>query len=95
MFDMLNSQSLNLNIDLVQTAFTCNDSLTVQRSVGNTLQDLSIWTCQKSHNDSILSLVIPLSSHDISVQLSLPGLKTVGAIRIGLSGLSAVSTDNR
>ncbi len=95
MFDMLNSQSFNLNIDFVQTAFTCNDSLLVQRVGSNTLKNFSTWSCQTTYDDSILSLVIPLPSHDISVQVSLPGMKTVGAIRLGLSGPAAVSRGNR
>jgi hypothetical protein len=95
MFDMLNSQPFTLNIDLVQTAFTCNDSLIVQRLVSYTLKDLSISSCQTSYNDSILSLTVPLPIHTVTVQLTLLGLKTIGAIRLGLSGPPAVSTDNR
>ncbi len=95
MFDMLNSQAFILKIDLVQTAFTCEDSLIVQRLNGYTLTQLPIATCQTSYSDSILSLAIPVPVHDISVQLTLPGTRTVGAIRLGLSGPSAVSADGR
>jgi hypothetical protein len=95
MFNMLESQSFTLNIDLVQTAFTCNDSLIVQHLLGYTLTDLSVSRCETSHNDSILSLAIPLPTHAISVQLTWLGLKTVGAVRLGLSGPSAISTDSR
>ncbi|CAF0992242.1 unnamed protein product [Didymodactylos carnosus] len=95
MFDMLNSQPFTLNIDLVQTAFTCEDSLVVQRLIAYTLTQLPIATCQTSHNNSILSLGISLPAQVISVQLTLPGSRTIGAIRIGLSGPSAVSADGR
>ncbi|CAF1108947.1 unnamed protein product [Adineta steineri] len=94
-FDMLNSQSFTLNIDFVQTAITCNDSLMVQRSVGYTFKNLTILSCQTTHNDSILSLAVLLPSHSVNVQLILPGIKTIGAIRLGLNGSSAVSADRR
>ena len=95
MFDMLGSQPFILNIDLVQTAFTCNDSLLIQRLAGYTLTSLSILKCQTSCNGSILSITISLPVHEISVQLILSGLKTIGAIRLGLSGPSCVTSDSR
>jgi hypothetical protein len=95
MFDMLNSQSFTLNNDLVQTAFTCNDSLFIQRLIGYTVTNVTISKCETSQNDSILSVAVSLPTHEISIQLTLVGLKTIGAIRLGLSGSSAVSIDNR
>jgi hypothetical protein len=95
MFDMLNNQQFILNIDLIQTAYTCNDSIIVDQLVGYTLTQLSISNCQTSQNGSILSLTIPLPTHSIDLRLMLPGIKTVGAIRLGLNGSSAVSADNR
>jgi hypothetical protein len=95
MFDLLNAQLFTLNINLIQTALTCNDSLIVQRLVDTTASNLSISICQTSQNNSILSLVIPLPTQTINVQLSLFGLKTIGAISLGLNGPSAVTTDNR
>ena len=47
------------------------------------------------HNGTILSLAILLPVHDIRLQLILPGLKTIGAIRLGLSGPLAVHADGR
>lgn len=95
MFDMLNSQPFILKIDLVQTAFTCEDSLIVQRLIGYTLTELPISSCQSSYNNSIISLAITLPVQEISVQLTLPGSRTIGAIRIGLSGPSNVSEYGR
>ncbi len=94
-FTMLNSQSFTLNIDLVQTAFICNDSLIVQRLIGSTLTPLPISACQTNHNGSILSLGIALPIQATSIQLTLPGSRTIGAIRLGLGGPSAISTDKR
>jgi len=95
MFDLLDSQPFTLNIDLVQTAFTCQDSFYIQRLIGYTVTLVPINTCKMSHNETILSLAILLPVQEISVQLILPGLKTIGAIRIGLSGPSAKSEDGR
>jgi hypothetical protein len=94
-FNMLNSQSITLNVDLIQTAFVCTDSLIVQRVVGSKLTRLPISACQTSHNGSILSLAIALPTQEVGIQLILPGSRTVGAIRLGLSGPSMISTDKR
>lgn len=94
-FDLLNSQPFNLKIDLVQTAFACEDSFVVYHVIDYILLPMSISHCETSHNGSILTLVISLPSHDISVQLTLPGVRTVGAVRVGLLGPSALSEDGR
>ncbi|CAF4649947.1 unnamed protein product, partial [Rotaria magnacalcarata] len=41
-FNMLNMQSITLNVDLIQTAFICNGSLIVQRVVGSQPTQLPI-----------------------------------------------------
>ena len=94
-FDLLNSQPFTLNIDLIQTAFTCNDSLYVQRFAGFQSTSLPISKCEMIQNETILSLAILLPVQDIRIQLILPGLKTIGAIRLGLSGPSGVFEDGR
>ncbi|CAF4344932.1 unnamed protein product, partial [Rotaria magnacalcarata] len=94
-FDLLNSQPFTLNIDLVQTAFNCQDSFYVQRVIAYTTIQLPIAWCQTTYNNTTLSLSILLPVHTISVQLILPGVKTIGAIRVGLSGPSAEEEDGR
>jgi len=95
MFDLLNAQSFTLNIDLVQTAFTCEDPIYVQCLNGYQITLLPITKCETNYNETILSLAILLPAQVVNVQLILPGLKTVGAIRIGLSGPSAEIEDGR
>ncbi|CAF1003158.1 unnamed protein product [Adineta steineri] len=95
MFDLLNAQLFTLNIDLVQTAFTCDDQLYVQRFDGYETTIIPITKCQTKYNDTTLSLTILLPAQVISVRLVLPGLNTVGAIRIGLSGPAAEAEDGR
>ncbi|CAF4564475.1 unnamed protein product [Rotaria magnacalcarata] len=94
-FNMLNTQSITLNVDLIQTAFICNGSLIVQRVVGSQPTQLPISVCETSHNDSILSLAIALPTQEVGIQLTLPGSRTVGAICLGLSGPLMMSTDKR
>jgi hypothetical protein len=95
MFDLLDAQPFTLNIDLVQTAFTCEDNFYVQRLNGYEITLIPITKCGTSYNETILNLAILLPAQTISVQLVLPGLKTIGAIRIGLSGPSAEVEDGR
>jgi hypothetical protein len=95
MFDLLDAQPFTLNIDLVQTAFTCEDQFYVQRLNGYQITLVPITKCETSYNETILSLGILLPAQEVDVQLVLPGLKTVGAIRIGLSGPSAEIEDGR
>ncbi|CAF1310043.1 unnamed protein product [Didymodactylos carnosus] len=94
-FDMLDRQPFTLNIDFINTAFTCNDSIVVQRLFAYTLMSLPITSCYSTKNESIISLVIPLPSHEIYLQLILPGVRTVGAIRLGLTGPGNTSDDER
>jgi hypothetical protein len=95
MFDLLDAQPFTLNIDLVQTAFTCEDQFYVQRLNGYKITIVPVTKCETSYNETILSLGILLPAQVVSVQLVLPGLKTIGAIRIGLTGPSAVTADGR
>ncbi|CAF3958825.1 unnamed protein product, partial [Adineta steineri] len=95
MFDSLNAQPFTLNIDLVQTAFTCDDQFYVERFDGYETTLIPITKCQTKYNGTILSLTILLPAQVISVRLVLPGLNTVGAIRIGLSGPAAEDENGR
>ncbi|CAM4960785.1 unnamed protein product [Rotaria socialis] len=95
MLDLINAQQFYLKVDLIQTAFTCQDSLTVYHVLDYTLLVLPMTKCETSYNSSILSLTVSLPAQEISVQLILSGLKTVGAIRLGLIGPSASSADGR
>lgn len=90
-FHMLNNQTFYLNIELIQTAFRCSDSFVIS----NSFQNLTISSCTMKINESILSLIIPLPRHEIIVRLALFGVKTIGAIRIGLTGRPAINEDKQ
>jgi hypothetical protein len=94
-FDLLEEQPFTLNIDFINSAFNCSDTLLVQRVISYTLITLPITSCSTSYNDSILSLSVLLPSHDLSLQVTLPGMRTVGAVRLGLSGPAATAGNGR
>ncbi|CAF0984169.1 unnamed protein product [Adineta ricciae] len=94
-FDLLDAQVFTLNIDLIQTAYTCGDYFYIQRSDGYKITLVSITNCTTNYNGTILSLAIVLPAHELTVQLVLSGLKTVGAVRIGLSSPSATLEHGR
>ncbi|CAF0882448.1 unnamed protein product [Adineta steineri] len=94
-FDLLEAQSFTLTIDLINTAFTCSDTLLVQRIISYAFINLSISSCTMHYNNSIVSLSILLPSHNMNMQVTLPGLRTVGAIRVGLTGPAATYEDRR
>ena len=83
MFDLLYNQTFSLNIDFINTLIGC-DAVSIQGSSGTVLSTLRWSNC--TNENSILSLSIPLPSQQISVQVLLDDIKTIGALRIGLSG---------
>ena len=87
MFDMLDAQPYTLNIDFVNTLFTCQYVI-VQQTVGLVVTLISPQNC--SYHDAILSVSIALPTHTIAIQVVLNGTLTVGGIRVGLSGPEAV-----
>lgn len=94
-FDLLESQLFTLNVHLIQTAFICSHPITVHRLIGSTISTLPISNCQKTLNNTILSLSIPLPTQTIYLQISLFGAKTIGAISLGLRGPSNTSDNGR
>jgi hypothetical protein len=93
--DMLGEQPFTLIINLVNTAFTCNDSIIIRRIFLNKQTDLEINSCKSYYNESIISLNISLPVRDMNLQLILPGVRTVGSIQIGLKGPGDVQKDGR
>ena len=94
-FDLLEAQPFTFNIDFINSAFNCSDTLLVQRVISYTFITLPITSCSTSYNDGILSLSVLLPSHDLSLQVMLPGMRTVGAVRLGLSAPAATAGNGR
>ncbi|CAF2978724.1 unnamed protein product [Rotaria sp. Silwood2] len=83
MFDLLNEQSLSLNIEFINTLINC-DVISIQAQYGTIWSTIRWSNCQ--NNNSILFLSIPLPFQHISVQITLAQVQTIGGLRIGLSG---------
>lgn len=86
MYRMLDQQPFTMIIDLINTAFTCNDSIIMQRIFSHKPMSLQITACSSSYNGSIISLTIPLPGRAMKLQLILPGVRTVGVIRVNING---------
>ena len=83
MFELLNHQNLSLNVDFINTFIDCS-AVSLQALYG-TIWNVIRWdTC--ANHDAILSLTIPLLYQQISVQILIADIQTIGALRIGLSG---------
>ncbi|CAF3753530.1 unnamed protein product [Rotaria sp. Silwood1] len=83
MFDLLNEQSLSLNVDFINTFINC-DVVSIQALFGNTWSTIRWSNCQNIN--SILSLFVPLPYQHISVKITLAQIQTIGALRIGVNG---------
>jgi hypothetical protein len=83
MFDLLTNQPFTMNIDFVNTLVSC-DAASIQAQFGLVWSTIRWLDCYNLN--SILTLSIPLPYQHISVQVFLEDAKTMGAIRIGLSG---------
>jgi hypothetical protein len=79
----LNDQQFTLNIDFINTLVNC-DAISIAAQFGLTWSTIRWLNC--NNVNSILTLSIPLPYQHISVQVYLADTKTMGAIRIGLSG---------
>ncbi len=94
-YSLLDQQPFTMIIDLINTAFTCNDSILVQRIFSRKVMPLEIASCNSSYNESIISLNIPLPGRVMNLQLILPGVRTVGAIRISFKGPGQTKDNSR
>jgi len=92
-FDMLDSQELNLTIELVNTGFTCSN-LKIEQHIGRSTPnvDLTSFNCSKKSNNATLAISTILSNHEIQIQYNLTGSYFISGLRICLNGKH--STDN-
>ena len=78
-FSLLNSQQFTINVEFINTAYTCDD-LTIESSVILTLPR----TCHTESNMIFASLELP--SQFLSLKFVFHGINTIGAVRMGLIG---------
>ena len=80
-FDALNQQSFTLQLDMVNTVFSCA-KLSVAQIVGSSIVQLQISSCQQSNG--ILSASTILAEHSPTVVWTLNDMQLIGGILIGL-----------
>ena len=80
-FDALNQQSFTLQLDVVNTVFSCA-KLSVAQTLGSSTVQLQMSSCQQSNG--ILSARTILSEHSPTIVWTLQDIQLIGGIRIGL-----------
>ncbi|CAF1327350.1 unnamed protein product [Didymodactylos carnosus] len=90
MFDLLDNQQFMLNVDFVNTVFSCDDGITAFVLLGSSWQALSIISCLNFNY--ILSISVALPYKGITVRFVLPYIYTIGGLRVGLSGRGKAET---
>ena len=84
MFTLLDNQEFILNVDFVNTLIKC-DAVSIEALFGLTWSTIRWLDCDNINYT--LSLSIPLPYQQLSVQIYVEDIKTIGAIRIGLFGV--------
>jgi hypothetical protein len=81
-FALLNAQPFILHIDFINAAFNCTDITITQ--IKDIDLPMTISSCNDTDSSASLSLLLP--SQDISLQIQLTGINTIGGFRISLEG---------
>jgi hypothetical protein len=84
-FALLNAQPFTLGIDFINAVFNCTDITVIQ--VKDINIPMTISSCHDTESSVSLSLLLP--SQDISLQIQLSGINTIGGFRISLEGPGA------
>ena len=83
MFDLLDEQPFILNVDFVNTVINC-DAVSVDALFGTTWSTIRWSAC--NNTNYTLTLSIPLPYQYITVRIEVADTRTIGALRLGLSG---------
>jgi hypothetical protein len=81
-FALLNAQPFILHIDFINAAFNCTDITVTQ--IKDIDLPMTISSCNDTDSSASLSLLLP--TQDISLQIQLTGINTIGGFRISLEG---------
>ncbi len=84
-YDWLNDQNFTLQIDFINTAFSCMD-LSISEVIESSTTSLNFLSC--SNQNGTLSARVFLPEHDITIVANLNGIQLVGGITVGLWGPS-------
>ncbi|CAF0830532.1 unnamed protein product [Adineta steineri] len=92
-FDMLDSQNFTLEINFVQTGFTCNDVF-AQTNFGSYAVFFSLTNCILQPDNATLTVSISMPYHLMNIQLNLTGQSYIGGVYICLMGDNSTSNDS-
>ncbi|CAF3698824.1 unnamed protein product [Adineta steineri] len=92
-FDMLDSQNFTLEINFVQTGFTCNDVF-AQTNFGSYAVFFSLTNCILQPDNATLTVSISMTYHLMNIQLNLTGQSYIGGVYICLMGDNSTSNDS-
>ena len=83
MFDLLEEQAFTLDVYLISTPIGC-ESVSLQALIGTAWTTIRWDDCFNS--DYVLTLHITLPFQLVSVQIDIADVRTIGALRLGLTG---------
>ncbi|UJR10746.1 hypothetical protein I4U23_014934 [Adineta vaga] len=86
-FELLDQQNWTLVVDFIQTGFQCKD-IAAEANIESYKIKLPITNCSQQPDNATRTLVVPLTTHLITVQFNLTGNSYVGASRICIHGPS-------
>ena len=81
-YDMLGNQNFTMNLEFLNTEILCL-SLSVQETIESLTTDLPLLFC--SNTDGILTASVPLTRHDVTLQIVLDDVQLVSGFRLGIS----------
>ena len=83
MFNLLDGQNFVLQIDFINTNFSCMQ-FSIYQVIDTSTTSLNPLAC--SNNNGTLSVKVPLPQHAITIKAVLSDIQLVGGLRVGLSG---------
>ena len=89
-FDLLDKQTFNLTVELINTGFTCNSITTQENLIGTKYVPLAN-DCLNLISDAITSVTFPLPRHQTTVQINMTGPYWIGALRLCIRGKGQIN----
>jgi hypothetical protein len=90
-FDLLDRQTFNLTVELINTGFNCN-TITTQENLSASKYVLVPSNCTQSTSDAITFITFPLPKHLTTVQINMTGPNWIGAFRLCIRGTGQIES---
>ena len=88
-FDLLDQQTFQLTVELINTGFACN-TITTQENLSESKHILLPINCSQSTSNAITSVTFPFPRHLTTVQINMTGPYWIGALRLCIRGQGQV-----